>query len=119
MIHQPKISFAEFVNKFGLKRWQFLRLENVLEPKAFEFKTDIMMLCLGINGLLFCAIHLIVWNWDFPSPLAIILWRVFAVTTASVSLTSIIQLYYLDSNNDMDCFFVTLSCKLVLAVLMY
>jgi hypothetical protein len=32
------------------------------------------------TGVTFSALHLIAWNWDFPSPTVRILWRTFSIT---------------------------------------
>jgi len=43
---------------------------------------------LGGVGVLFSALHLAAWNWDFPSPLIRTLWRVFALVALITSFST-------------------------------
>lgn len=40
---------------------------------------------------IFSGIHVVAWNWDFPSPVARILWRVFSLAATFVGLYSLLQ----------------------------
>jgi hypothetical protein len=41
------------------------------------------------TGALFSAVHLVAWNWTFPSPLSRLLWRYSAITALATSFAPI------------------------------
>ncbi len=85
---------CEPIDRVG--EWDLLDIDEGIYIQAFKdtgftnFKyfSDILdSIFVGGVGAAFSAVHLVAWNWDFPSPLIRILWRAFALTAVVTSIS--------------------------------
>jgi hypothetical protein len=80
MLHSNDVQWGEQDRVTDLSFTDFLHLalENDLVDGAIG--NDWPSVALYMSGMVFSAIHLVAWNWRFPSPLVRALWRWFAMT---------------------------------------
>lgn len=76
--------------KLGKALWAMVRNvfgnSDFAEPHREQTRT----LVLYATGMLFSALHLVAWNWEFPSPTVRVLWRVFAIIATSTGPVTIL-----------------------------
>jgi hypothetical protein len=53
------------------------------------FRPGIVQIVVYSTGLLFSAVHIVAWNWDFPSTEVTIMWRCFSIIATFTTLTPV------------------------------
>lgn len=84
----PAVEIPEFnINPFGKTRGQGADWSSPFNFEFWDFvdfwgvKPESWVRCLLYHTVAtaFAAIHIVAWNWDFPSPTVQLLWRIFSV----------------------------------------
>jgi hypothetical protein len=74
--------------------------------KRRDIHSIIVSVILYAIGTIFSALHILAWNWEFPTPTSRLLWRIFATTSTGVAFVFPFAFFILTSrikrNPDLD-----------------
>jgi len=71
-----------------------IMVRNVFKSSGFAHppREQTSTLAFYTTGTIFSAIHIAAWNWEFPSPIVQLLWRIFGITATSTGPIAILYL---------------------------
>jgi hypothetical protein len=81
-----RTGLADFGKALGVMVRNVFRNSDFVEPPLKQTRT----LALYATGMLFSALHIAAWNWEFPSSTARELWRIFAIAATGTGPVTIL-----------------------------
>jgi hypothetical protein len=102
------VQTSGYKKKYSTERETDLDLDKVMELWAgVVMKLDditVLHSCVALytTGIVFSALHIAAWNWEFPLPILQTVWRILGIAASGAALAPAITLPIFSAMNDLD-----------------